>query len=1331
MCRAVLSLILLVCISFSYPAAHAEPRRVSILPGDANSRLAMEAARDLMRNDPEFRRIAIRVFPGKDPRARDLEHLRRSDLALVLIMGRAVVDAVRLELDEVVRRGGRVYGFGGILDEDLRKRGIALDSTIQAYYEAGGPENMRNMILSACGLALGVSSRPTPIKALPDSGIYDWRSGEILTDFSVFAARRTTGRARLGILFNRNTVSTGHFSTLLAICRKIEAEGYEAVPVFGYPAADAIEAYLLDESGAARVRAILALSMKVGTNPQTTGPTLERLGVPVLNAITLNSLSRVEWESSVVGLDIMERAWQVAVPELGGLIQPTVVATRENVRDGASGAEWVEDQPVPERVERLVARGAAWLNLQSKPNSEKRVAVIYYNYPPGKQNIGASYLNVMPRSLWRLRESMREAGYTIERPSDAARIDSADSLAAEIITYGRGLGRWAPAELEALARSGRPVLLPVAEYARWFRALPATLRKAVEEDWGPPEKASIMTWRDDRGELFLVLPAVRSGNILFMPQSTRGWEEDPAKLYHDIHLAPHHQYIAFYLWLKKRFRADAVMHIGTHGTHEWLSGREVGFTADDPPEALIADLPNIYPYIVDDVGEGLQAKRRGMAVVVDHMTPPFAAAGLAPELAELQALIADYARARELSPPLAAARAREIGERAARHGILLDLGIKADTALPLSNEAIEEIEHHIKGIGEKMTPFGLHTLGVAPGETLIVSTARAMAGETAASVPSEERDSLAGGFERLIRISAEREIASIIDALDGRYVAAGPGNDPLRNPASLPTGRNFFSFDPSRIPSPAAYRVGERLARELVEGFKARHGRHPRKLAFNLWGVETIRHEGIMESEIMNLMGVRPKWDSRGRVVGVELIPREKLGRPRIDVTVVPSGLHRDLFSNLIKLLDDAVTLAAAASEEDNLLRANTLRTAERLRRAGVDTALAGRLSGVRLFTVPSGAYGTNLDKVIPISNSWDSEAQVAGVFFMRMSHLYGQGFWGANPADAGAAAALDSRAASLGDALLRNAFTGAEMAVHSRSGNLYASLDNDDFFQYLGGTAMAIRAVNGVTPEVYVVNLADPANPRQETIERYMGREMRARYLNPEWITKMLDEGYAGARFVDKVVEHLWGWQVTVPEAVGAAKWNELHEVYVLDRHGLDLRRRFREAGNGWALQSILGRMLETIRKGYWQPEPEVVETLAREYAREVEDLGLACCDHTCNNPALAEFITRTLVAVPGLEPRAAAIEAKLAAIRSERPRARQGESRRKAAPPPVRSAARPSISAPNSSEPSANAPEPVIGYELEPITPAEGASAPIPWLFLAGFAGIVCLIAAGWRRG
>ncbi|MCL4536196.1 MAG: cobaltochelatase subunit CobN [Nitrospirae bacterium] len=1318
--------IALFFVIFFTATAHAEPIKVSLLLGDTHSRTAIEAIKLVQSQELRVKShdISFLVYPSKDIRGRDLKHLRESKLVIINIMGRQLVDAVKPGIEEVIKKGGKVYAVAasGSYNDEIKRLGILLDKNIEEYYHHGGVENFKNMILYALKKDFNLNVSYSEAVKIPEFGIYEYKTKRIFENLEEYVkvksqesgVKSQKDKSWIGVVFYKNSVESGQTKHLDAVIDSLEKEGFNVLPVYGYPSESAIENFFFDGNGNSRVRLVIGMGMKMGVNPKIAVPLLSRLNVPVINAVTLYSQSEDEWKRSPAGLDIFERAWQIAGPEMAGVIQPTVIASKEKMIDKETGIEYVEERPISERIRRLTERIKAWINLQDKLNKDKKIAIIYYNYPPGKQNIGASYLNVLPESLYEILNRLKAEGYNIEGQGAGVKGQeiSKEQLFNDIHNYARNIGNWAQGELDRVVRTGKPILIPIDTYKRWFEELPEGLKKAIIKNWGTPEQSNIMTWQGASGTKYIVIPAVRYGNILFTPQPSRGWEQDSKKLYHDVTLAPHHQYVAFYLWLKNGFQADAVAHIGTHGTHEWLSGKEAGFTDEDPPEALIQDLPNIYPYIVDDVGEGLQAKRRGMAVIIDHMTPPFDKAGMNKELKELAALINDYNAAKEKSPSLAETKLIEIAKLAEKIGLLTDLGLKAEGGRLKAGD-IEELEHYIKDIMEKQTPFGLHTFGKTPEEKYRKSTAEAIL-SIEKGLSKEEREKRIADYEQRIIQSGKRELDSFITALNGRYIPAGQGNDPIRNPDSLPTGKNFYSFDPTRIPAKSTYEMGVRLAKELIEGYKQRHGIYPDKLTFNLWGVETIRHEGVMESQIMYLMGIRLKWDDRGRVVGVEAIPRTELGRQRIDVTIVPSGLYRDLFSNLMALLDNAVSLAKEQGEEDNILRANILKTKKMLMGKGIDEDKAEKLASVRLFTVPSGAYGTNLDKVIPMSNTWNNEKQVADVYFMRMSYMYGQGFWGSKvqSSELGVKSEED---VSL--TLFKNALSGSKIAVHSRSGNVYATLDNDDFFQYLGGTAMAIRAIDGKTPEVYVTNMSNPKQPRQETLEKFMGREMRARYLNPEWIKAMMKEGYAGARFIDKTVEHLWGWQVTVPEAIDSAKWNEMYETYVLDRNGLNIKEMFRQSKNMWAYQSIVARMLETVRKDYWKPDKKIIETLAKEYAESVKDVGLACCDHTCNNPMLTKFTASTLMSVPGMNAQVKGFMKALDKIQKTEDRGQKTDTAKKATD-------KQSVSPDGSGKR-------VEGYEMQDVSAATGASsAPIPYLFLIGFLIFIGLIAWGFRR-
>ena len=1278
--------ILYICAIIFCSALKGYAGVLSILPGDSQTPVVLRAVKSLFREHPELK--SKMVFKIYNPE--NIKHALASDheVLVIYLMDRKAVLAAKGYIEKINNKGGMVYGVSEPYDEEYKKMGIVKEPIIRQYYQYGGFENIKNMFLYIINKYFDTSVSYNMPEKLPEFGIYLKKDKKVVSDIKEFLKKYPEKDAPwVGLTFYRNSLVSENMAVVDTVIDALEKEGYNVLPVFGWPESEVLRRFFLNNR--IKIKVIVGISLKIGASPELI-PILKKIGAPVVSAISLYSDSYKKWYNSREGINMFERTWQVAIPELAGVVQPIVIGTKEPFKDQETGILFYKVMPVQERVQMLIKRVNAWMRLQEKSNSKKHIAIVYYNYPPGKQNIGASYLNVL-KSIYLILKGLREKGYD----TGHGEIDRED-LFKKVQRYGRNIGNWAQGEIDRIARNGMAVLLSIEDYKKWFERLPEAFKKEVLKKWGSPEQSKIMTWEDGYGKKYILLPMIRYGNILLAPQPARGWLQDIKKLYHDPELPPHHQYIAFYLYLKHVFKADAVVHLGTHGTHEWLPGKEMGLTENDPPEVLIQDIPNIYPYIVDDVGEGLQAKRRGMAVVVDHMTPPFDKAGLNPEMKRLKELINRYRESDKMGSGNRDLLLDDINNLAERMGLLSDLSIKKIR----SSEDIISLEDYIDETEESITPYGLHTFGGLPDEELIKSTAVAIA-QFGGVVAKKD----VSKFVSLIRESARSEMDGLLNALSGKYIPAGPGNDPVRAPESLPTGRNFYAFDPSKIPSRQAYKMGKKMANQLLQQYRKKHGRLPEKLSFNLWAVETIRHGGVMESQIMYLLGVKPVYDPRDRVIGLEPIARDMLGRPRIDVVMVPSGLYRDVFPNLIALLDRAVTIAREQNEQDNIVRKNFKNLKDALKSNGIDDDLAERLATVRIFTEPPGVYGTGISEAISKSDTWQKDSKVAGVFFMRVGYLFGQGFWG------------DS-AEIKGVNLLKKNLSGTDMVVHSVSGNLYATLDNDDMFQYLGGLALAVRNIDKREPDVYITNLIDPKDPKQETLQRFMGRETRARYLNPRWIKEMLKEGYAGARFVSKVIEYLWGWQVTVPEVVTTERWQQFYETYVLDKYNLHIKQQMAEAGNLYAYQSMLARMIEVIRKGYWKTSRQVLENLVKEYAETVEKTGLTCCDHTCNNPLLARFINNVLVSVPSLNNKAVLLKKALKKM-TGKPSAGGTSGNNK------QQKKRTDRNSPG------NKFKKVRGYEMEELNKQEGfSSAPIPYLFIIGFILFVLIVGLGYKR-
>lgn len=396
--------------------------------------------------------------------------------------------------------------------------------------------------------------------------------------------------------------------------------------------------------------------------------------------------------------------------------------------------------------------------------------------------------------------------------------------------------------------------------------------------------------------------------------------------------------------------------------------------------------------------------------------------------------------------------------------------------------------------------------------------------------------------------------------------------------------------------------MGVTLADQMLANHVEQHGHYPEKVSFVIWGDETIRHHGVLESQIFHLLGTRPVWDARGNVIDVEVVPSARLGRPRVDIVI--SSAAEGMFNNVTVLMDKAVQLVKMLEEANNYVRKHYLRTKATLIERGLSEEDADRRAGVRIFDEPPGSFNLNTSGIVTASGTWSNDAAMAGEYLSKMGHGYGNGFWGEPMED-----------------VFRMALSGTEKVVHSSSTMLYGALDNNDFYMYAGGLAAAVRNIDGESPELVVTNTRDPGNPEMTSIDKFIGTEFRSRYVNPTWIKGMQREGYAGAGEMRAFVEYLWGWDATVTEVVGDSMWQESFAVYVEDKYDLGIKRFF-DDHSPFAYQDITARMVETIRKGYWDADEATRERLLAEYVESVNAHGAGCSEHTCANPRLLQYV-------------------------------------------------------------------------------------------------------------
>ncbi|KAA1174363.1 cobaltochelatase subunit CobN [Marinobacter salinexigens] len=1115
----------------------------------------------------------------------------------------------------------------------------------------------------------------------------------------------------------------GDRDLLDAACRALETRGLQCFSVLSRWGGASLEAIrsLPQVIGPATLTGIVSLQdFTVGGGEGRQGVTEEliKLNVPVLKGIRLSDLTEAEWRLSVDGVPADKVHYQLAMPELQGISQPMVLAVAQPAKtDPLTGVALTLTEPVQERVNAMAGRLSRWYQLQVKENRDKRLAIIYYNHPPGRQNIGADNLDV-PASLYEILHRLKEDGYNtgplpespealleliqqrgVSLPDDPVglrqmapmleslsapeyqryletlpdvvqqeivhgplgylheRLEQAHDLGQQELALGlldRGI-RDLRHLIEHVQHPGRQSALAALDHYgdRWRTRLQqggqldvlASLREELAASGIP----GLRGWGEAPGKSMVVgnkqvFPGLTFGNVFIGPQPPRGWEVDEELLHANTTFPPTHQYVGFYYWLREKFRADALVYLGRHSTREFLPRRRAGLTDDDYPDVLGGELPLIYPYIVDGVGEGIQAKRRALAVMISHLTPPLAATRLYDELLELRQLVETWEAANEPNSPTRE-RALELLRDKIRvldirqdleQEIAGEMGLSADQVSldDISPDLlVHEAGHYVTDMQEHFMPLGLHVFGRDWSDEMVDTMLESM---------TTEADAPALLWRQKLEVSPSEERRQLLAALNGRFVPPGHGNDPLRTPEVLPTGRNFHTLSDDLIPT----RVAWSLASELVNDAS----KNPAAMtdgsdALVLWASDTVRDEGVMIAFGMQLLGVRPVWNSRGIVKGLERLPvgAGMVSARRRNVVFTTSGLFRDLYGSQLIWLDRAVLMALAGAgttikwqypelshpldqalealpPEQRILGDESLEVngvAERwvadagaLIAQGVSPADAGVEAALRVFGTAPGAYGVGINRLSTRSGAWDDRRQLGDVYRRRMGHAYGQQREGV-PAQR----AFEQQLASV------------QYTYLGRASHLYGLLDNDDGFDFQGGLSNAVEHLRGTPPLNRVLQYADPDNPRVDSLQRALQVELRARNLNPQWLAPLMEHGYAGARtMAADFLDNLWGWQITSPQVVRSSVWDEVNDVYFRDRHGLGLDQFLSKGSNAHVKSHMQSVALLAAKRGYWKADPFTVQTLARDFAATIIDHGLPGSGHTRPGHPLMDWIADQL---------------------------------------------------------------------------------------------------------
>jgi cobaltochelatase CobN len=884
----------------------------------------------------------------------------------------------------------------------------------------------------------------------------------------------------------------------------------------------------------------------------------ESLDVPVIQAMT-TSFTEQEWRESIAGMDMTLLALNIYQPEFDGQIISTVIAAVERAQTPEGTQE--SYAPIADRIEKTVSLAINWARLRNKKWSEKKAAIILHNMPPRSDMIGCAYGLDTPASLWNMTQAMQEAGFRLEYDFK----DGQEIIGA--IASGLTNDTSFLSEQEMLARGA--ALIDRDEWEAMFAAFPEKALRQLERDWGKAPG----TFMTVDGKI--LLPGMVNGNLFIGLQPPRAFEEKAEECYHSTDLVCPWQYLAFYRWIENSFGADVIIHAGTHGTLEWLPGKEKGLSGECFPDIAIGTLPQLYPYIIDVPGEGAQAKRRSAAVIIDHLIPSMRESGLYGDLLALEEEISAYRHAKENDPGKLQFAAALIWKLAAAQHFDRDLGWEEAAFMAEPEQRIEKLRNLLETIRCSKIKDGLHIFGEVPrGERY--DNLVALLTELKHDDPALARQKLDATGD---------ELQYFIRGMEGRFVPPGGSGAPSRgNINILPTGRNFSMIDPQTIPSRAAWETGGILARQLLERSIADTGSLPETVAIVVYAGETIKTCGDDIAEILRLYGVRPLWaGNTSHVSGIEVIPLEELKRPRIDVVARISGLFRDMFPNLGGMIDDAVSMIARLDEspEENFVKKHILADMEQLRSQGRSEDEARELAGLRVFGCPPGNYGAGVDIMIN-SGKWESDADLAKVYVNWSAHGYSKKIHGEKLPD-----------------LFMRRLENCAVTVKNISSWESDMLDDDDYYNYHGGLISAVKSASGKVPASYSTNCADPERPRTSSIREDAERIMRARINNPLWARGLQEHGFRGAQEFSAMVDFVFGWDATAG-IIEDWMYDSIAETYLLDK---DLREWI-HTNNPYALRAMSGRLLEAAQRGLWNASGEALEALRNIYLASEGDL-------------------------------------------------------------------------------------------------------------------------------
>lgn len=970
---------------------------------------------------------------------------------------------------------------------------------IERYWTEGGPANL-SRLLRAMAFHGGLSKRaPLPAVPLPKVGYYEPLLGPCCPMDGDPISAPTKGKVLL--CFYRSLILAEDTEPIEALMTALRVKGSAVRAIFvnslkdaesGHWAARVVQSYKPD--------VVLNTTAFSARREEHNATPLDAAGVPVMQVI-LSGAPEEAWRSSARGLSAADLAMNVVLPELDGRLMGGVVSFKGE-RRGDCRQEWPVQghQSVAEQINLVVEKAQKLISLAHKEPRQRRIALVLSDYPGGGRMAHAVGLDG-PASALNILRALKAAGY------ETGDLPKSPEALVDILK----------ASHQTLSNDSQRNLVDL---------LPENLQSDI-----------LTAWSDDADVVHTTsaFQAVHFGHVVVAIQPDRGSNLGRKAEYHDPNLPPCPAYIAFYQWLTDQFEMDAMIHLGTHGTLEWLPGKANALSAACWPQILSAHVPVFYPFIVNNPGEAAAAKRRIGAAIIGHLTPPLVHATISGPLAELERMVDDFAAAEGLDPRRMRLLQREIVALAKQNGLEEECGLTSDMS---DEEAVAQLDAYLCDLKDLQIRDGLHVFGQRPERECAQETARLMA-EVAEATPQEVIDHLDA--------SADAEMAALLKGLDGRFIAPGPAGAPSRGRLDvLPTGRNLFTVDPRAVPTRTAFQLGSSAADAFLRRYLQDNGDYPKSVIIDLWGSATMRTGGDEFAQAFAFLGARPVWDhNSNRVSGFEVQPLAELDRPRVDVTLRISGLFRDVFEPQIKLFNELVATLAGLSEPADW---NPL--------TGSSPASEGRI-----FGAAPGAYGSGLGDYLA-RGVWSERDELGEAYLAQSGFKYtSHGKVEQAPED------------------LKLQLAKANAHLQVRDNAEYDVLDRTTYGEFQGG-ASAAAALSGNALQLYVTDTSRPNQPAARTLSEEVKRVVRGRAANPQWISGQMRHGYAGAAELANTLDALF-----VEAATTALPFSRQFDLYFDATLGNEDVLNFMMDNNPDAQSAMAERFQDAIDRGLWQP--------------------------------------------------------------------------------------------------------------------------------------------------